>query len=82
MNTGVQEGEFRKDNSQVFMLMSKAEIIVERNPILKISSKSYERFSNLHYIKDIRTQTETDRQTVSWTDGEMRSSHKALFSTS
>jgi len=43
------------------MLMSKAEIIVERNPILKISSKSYERFSNLHYIKDIRTQTETDR---------------------
>jgi len=60
--------------------MSKAEIIVERNPILKILSKSDERFSNLLYIKDIWT--ERDRETVRWTDGEMWSSHKALFSTS
>ena len=40
------------------MLMSKAEIKVEKSPILNISSKSDIRFSNLHYIKDIRTHTQ------------------------
>jgi hypothetical protein len=37
--------------------MTKAEIIVERNLILKILSKSDKRFINLYYIKDIRTYT-------------------------
>jgi len=70
------------------MIMSKVEIFGERNPILKFSSKSDERFSNLHYVKDIwghtHTHTHRDkvRERISWADGEMRPSHKALFCTS
>jgi hypothetical protein len=58
--------------------MSEAKIIIERIPILKISFISDERFSKLHYIKDIRTHTHT--HTDRWTDGQMWSSHKTLFS--
>jgi len=58
------------------MIMSKVEIFGERNPILKFSSKSDERFSNLHYVKDIwghththtHTETKSERELVGQTE--------------